>query len=105
MFKDWIDAGVIFTVAFANALIGLIQKAKAENAIAALAAVVKTEATVIRDDQKFRIPSSELVPGDWVGLGTGDRVPADVRLVEVFDLQLDESGLTGESMPVEKDVE
>lgn len=105
MFKDWIDAGVIFTVAFANVLIGLIQEAKAENAIAALAAVVKTEATVIRDDQKFRIPSSELVPGDWVGLGTGDRVPADVRLVEVFDLQLDESGLTGESMPVEKDVE
>lgn len=105
LFKDWIDAGVIFAVAFANALIGLIQEAKAENAIAALAAVVETEATVIRDDQKIRISSTELVPGDLVLLGTGDRVPADLRLVEVFNLQIDESGLTGESAPVEKDVE
>jgi cation-transporting P-type ATPase F len=102
LFKEVVDASVILAVALGNALIGFIQEAKAENAIAALTEVVTTEATVIRDDDKVRISSRELVPGDLILLAAGDRVPADVRLIEVFDLKIDESGLTGESLPVEK---
>ncbi|MDX2214015.1 MAG: cation-transporting P-type ATPase [Oculatellaceae cyanobacterium bins.114] len=99
---EWIDAGVIFGVTILNAVIGFIQEAKAENAIAALADSVTTEATLLRDGQKQVMSSSELVPGDLVLLSSGDKVPADLRLIEVFDLQIDESGLTGESVPVEK---
>ncbi|MEP0913890.1 cation-transporting P-type ATPase [Leptolyngbya sp. GB1-A1] len=99
---EWIDAGVIFGVTIINAVIGFIQESKAENAIAALAESVTTEATILRDGQKQVISSSELVPGDLVLLASGDKVPADLRLIEVFDLQIDESGLTGESVPVEK---
>ena len=102
LFKEVVDAGVIFAVAIGNALIGHIQEARAESAIAALTEVVTTEATVVRDDEKIRIMSSELVPGDLLLLMAGDRIPADVRLIEAFDLQLDESALTGESLPVEK---
>jgi Ca2+-transporting ATPase len=102
LFKELVDAGVIFAVAVGNALIGYIQEARAENAIAALTEVVTTEATVIRDDDKVRISSRELVPGDLIMLTAGDRVPADLRLTEAFDLKIDESGLTGESLPVEK---
>jgi Ca2+-transporting ATPase len=102
LFKDWIDAGVILAVALLNAFIGFFQEFRAENAIAALAKVVTTETTVIRDGQKQRIPSIQLVPGDLVLLSAGDKVPADLRLVEVFDFQVSEAGLTGESAPVEK---
>ena len=102
LFKEVVDAGVIFAVAVANALIGYIQEARAENAIAALTEVITTEATVVRDDEKLRITSLELVPGDLILLTAGDRVPADLRLAEVFDLKIDESGLTGESLSVEK---
>ncbi|MGL4620841.1 MAG: HAD-IC family P-type ATPase, partial [Chroococcidiopsis sp.] len=75
---------------------------KAEGAIAALAQAVTTEATVLRDGQKIRIPSREIVPGDIVMLTSGDKVPADLRLVNSRNLQVDESALTGESVPVEK---
>ncbi|MGJ5632559.1 HAD-IC family P-type ATPase (plasmid) [Nostoc sp. CALU 1950] len=105
LFKDWLDAGVILAVALLNALIGCFQEFKAESAIAALAKVITTEATVVRDNQKRRIPSVEIVPGDLVLLGAGDKVPADVRLLEVFDFQIAEAGLTGESAPVEKDID
>ncbi|HEY9762929.1 MAG TPA: cation-transporting P-type ATPase [Trichocoleus sp.] len=101
---EWIDSGVIFGVTIINAAIGFIQESKAENAIAALAEAVTTEATVLRDGQKQVISSGELVPGDLVMLASGDKVPADLRLIEVFDIQIDESGLTGESVPVEKDL-
>lgn len=101
---EWIDAGVIFGVTLLNAVIGFIQESKAENAIAALAESVTTEATILRDGQKQVIASNELVPGDLVLLASGDKVPADLRLIEVCDLQIDESGLTGESVPVEKNL-
>jgi Ca2+-transporting ATPase len=73
-----------------------------QRAIAALAEVVTTESTVIRDGNKSRISSTELVPGDLVLLASGDKVPADLRLTEIKDLQVDESALTGESVPVNK---
>ncbi|HEY9761858.1 MAG TPA: cation-transporting P-type ATPase [Trichocoleus sp.] len=100
---SWTNAAVIWGVTVINAVIGFVQEAKAEGAIAALAQAVTTEATVIRDGQKTRIPSRDLVPGDLVLLTSGDKVPADLRLISTQNLQVDESGLTGESFPVEKD--
>ncbi|MDZ8023408.1 MAG: HAD-IC family P-type ATPase [Nostoc sp. DedQUE11] len=102
LLRDWIDAGVIFAVILINAIVGYIQESKAEGAIAALSKAVTTEATVIRDGQKTRLASTELVVGDLVLLASGDKVPADLRLLSVRGLQVDESALTGESVPVEK---
>lgn len=102
LLKDWVDAGVILGVTLINAVIGFIQESKAENAIAALAKSVTTEATVIRNGEKVRLNSRELVTGDLVLLASGDKVPADLRLVELRDLQVSEAALTGESVPVQK---
>ncbi len=101
---EFVNAGVIWGVTTTNALIGFIQESKAEGAINALAASVETSATVTRNRQKIRIPSAELVPGDLVYLTSGDKVPADLRLIKVRDLRIDESGLTGESQAVEKSI-
>ena len=102
LLAQWTNAGVIWGVTVINAIIGFIQESKAEGAIAALAEAVTTEATVIRNGHKARIPSQELVPGDIVLLTSGDKVPADLRLFNSRNLQVDESALTGESVPVEK---
>ena len=99
---EWVDSSVIFGVVFINAIVGFLQEAKAEKAIEALAKMVATETTVRRDSRKLRIHSEELVPGDVVLLQSGDRVPADLRLFHVRNLHLDESALTGESLPVAK---
>ncbi len=99
---EWVDASVIFGVVFINAIIGYLQEAKAEKAIDALAKMVITEATVRRGGEKLRIPSARLVPGDVVLLQSGDRVPADLRLLHQRNLQIEEAALTGESVPVEK---
>jgi Ca2+-transporting ATPase len=103
--QEWVDSGVIFGVVLVNAIIGYIQEFKAENALAALADTMVAEATVIRNGEKKRIPSAGLVPGDIVLLQAGDKVPADLRLLKIRDLQVNESALTGESVPVEKAVE
>lgn len=103
--QEWVDAGVIFGVVLVNAIIGFIQESKALKAIEALSKAVASEATVIRDGEKQRIPSAELTIGDLVVLQSGDKVPADLRLVQIRELQLDESALTGESVPVVKQVE
>lgn len=100
---EWVNAGVIWGVTTTNAIISFTQESQAESAIAALASAVRTEATVIRSGKKLKIPSQELVPGDLVLLTSGDKVPADLRLIKTRDLQIDESGLTGESVAVEKD--
>ncbi|WP_066383348.1 cation-translocating P-type ATPase [Anabaena sp. CA = ATCC 33047] len=99
---QWVNAWVIWGVTLINAIIGFIQESKAESAIAALASSVQTNATIIRNHQKVQVSSTELVPGDIVLLASGDKVPADLRLVQSRNLQVNESALTGESVAVEK---
>jgi len=100
--QEWVDAVVIFGVVLVNAIIGFIQEAKAVKAIEALARTMTTEATVLRAGEKQRISSAAVVPGDIVLLQSGDKVPADMRLFHSRDLQVDESALTGESVPGNK---
>ena len=102
LLQEWVDAGVIFGVVLVNAFIGFIQEAKAVKAIEALARTMTTEATVLRVGEKQRISAAEVVPGDIVLLQSGDKVPADMRLFQTRDIQVDESALTGESVPVDK---
>ena len=102
---EWVDAGVIFGVTLVNAAVGYIQEAKAEDAIAALARMAASFATVIRDGAKHSIAAAELVPGDVVLLAGGDKVPADLRLFQARELAIDESMLTGESLPVMKRID
>ena len=99
---EWVDSSVILAVVLLNAMVGFVQEAKAGKAIAALAQAVTTEASVRRDGRKQRVHSDQLVPGDVVLLQAGDRMPADLRLFRVKNLQVDESALTGESVPVHK---
>ncbi len=100
--KSWVDASVIFGVVLVNAVIGFIQEMSALRAIAALSRSLSVSAAVLRDGTRIVIPAVELVPGDIVFLQSGDKVPADLRLLRVKELQIDESALTGESVPVEK---
>lgn len=96
------DAGVILAVVFANSVIGFLQESKAEQAMGALRRLVVPQAKVVRGGEASRIAAQLLVPGDVVLLEAGDKVPADARLIETVDLSVDESILTGESVPVEK---
>ncbi|MFZ3209752.1 MAG: HAD-IC family P-type ATPase, partial [Geobacteraceae bacterium] len=100
--REWVDAGVIYGVVLVNAIIGLIQEAKAVKAIEALSQTLTSTATVLRGGERRQIPASELVPGDIVLLQSGDKVPADLRLLSSRELRIDESTLTGESVPVQK---
>ena len=100
----WVDAGVILGVVVLNAIIGFIQESKALNALAALSQVLVTEAVVLRASEKQRVDARDLVPGDIVLLQSGDKIPADIRLLRSRELQIDESTLTGESVPVRKAV-
>ncbi len=102
---EWIDSGVIVGVALANAVIGFIQEAKAEQAIESLREMLAPSAVVLRNGKKSVIPAIHLVPGDVVFLQSGDRIPADVRWLTVKNLSVDEAALTGESLPVEKNAE
>ena len=102
---SWTNAAVIWGVTVINAVIGYVQEAKAEGAIASLAKAVTTETTVLREGQTLQVPSQDLVPGDVVLLTSGDKVPADLRLLKTRNLQIDESALTGESVPVDKSVQ
>jgi len=97
-----IDASVILGVVLINGIVGFWQEQHAVATIDALAHSLTSEAVVLRDRHRFRIPSEKLVPGDLVALSSGDRVPADIRLLVTFEFQVNESALTGESVPVGK---
>lgn len=101
---EWVDAAVIFGVVLVNAIVGFIQEGNALKAIEALGQTLVTEAVVIRDGHKTRLNSAAIVPGDLVLLQSGDKVPADLRLLRCRELQVAEAALTGESVPVQKDL-
>jgi magnesium-transporting ATPase (P-type) len=98
----WLDAAVILGVVMINALLGFIQEGKAEKALDSIRNMLSPEARTLRDGETRLIPAEELVPGDVVLLESGDRVPADLRLVEVKNLRTEEAALTGESVPIDK---
>jgi Ca2+-transporting ATPase len=97
------EAIVILAIVILNAMLGFIQEARAEKSVRALMALAAPEATVVRDGDRQRIATNEMVPGDILLLEAGDKVPADARLIEDANLHTDEAPLTGESMPVAKD--
>jgi len=99
------DMGVIMAVVLATAIIGFIQEGKAEASLEALKKMMVPECTVLRDGEKKIIPARELVPGDVVLLEGGNRVPADLRLFSAKKLRIDEAMLTGESLPVSKNID
>ncbi len=96
------DTIVILGVVLLNSILGFVQEGKAEGALDALRSMMVQECMVIRDGREVRIPARDLVPGDVVLLESGDKIPADVRFMQVNNLHVDESSLTGESIPVRK---
>jgi magnesium-transporting ATPase (P-type) len=102
LLRHWIDAGVIAGVVVINAFIGFIQEGKAEKALEAIRDILSLQAVVRRDGRRREIPAEQVTLGDLVFLQSGDKVPADLRLLKVKELRIDESALTGESMPAEK---
>jgi potassium/sodium efflux P-type ATPase len=96
------DAAVILAVVFINTLVGFVQELRAGQAIEALSRMVPVKATIRRADDSLEVPADQIVPGDVVILQAGDRVPADLRLLEVDNLHVEEAALTGESLPVAK---
>ena len=101
----WTDTAVILGCVILNVIIGFIQEGKGEAAIEALKKMMVPECTVLRDGERKVIPARELVPGDVVLLEGGDRMPADLRLFFTKNVSADESALTGESVPVTKNIE
>ena len=103
--QEWTDAAIIMIVVILNAVLGVFQETRSEEAINALKKMATPNAHVRRDGQIVEIPSTELVPGDVVLLEAGDVVPADLRLTLTKSLKIEESALTGESVPVDKNSE
>ncbi len=97
-----LESLVIAVIVLFAVLLGFVQEYRAERAIEALQKLAAPHATVVREGEEKKVPARELVPGDVVVLHTGDRVPADARLLEAINLQAEEAALTGESVPVEK---
>lgn len=102
---DWPDVIIILAVIILNGIIGTVQEVKAQSSLDALKKLASPETTVIRDGQRIKIRSTQLVVGDVVVLEEGDTIGADVRLIEARNLKTNESSLTGESVPVEKNSE
>lgn len=103
IFGDLADTIIIFVIIILNAVVGFIQEFRAEKAMEALKKMSITKTQVMRDDKPLEIESKDLVPGDIVILEAGNVVPADIRLYEINALRIDESSLTGESVPVDKE--
>jgi magnesium-transporting ATPase (P-type) len=102
MLNLWVDAGIIFGVVVLNALLGFIQEGKAEKALDSIRNMLSAEARTVRAGETRLISAEELVPGDVVTLESGDKVPADLRLVDAKNLRTEEAALTGESVPADK---
>jgi P-type Ca2+ transporter type 2C len=96
------DAAIILAIVIASATLGFTQEYRSEKAVEALKKMTAPTASVLRDGKEVRIPAAQLVPGDIILLYTGDKVPADARLIESFTMKTDEASLTGESSPVNK---
>src|SRR5215468_10401189 len=105
MLSLWIDAGIIFAVVVLNALLGFLQEGKAERALDSIRNMLSAEARTMRSGETRMIPAEQLVPGDVVLLESGDKIPADLRLIEAKNLRTEEAALTGESVPAEKTVD
>ena len=101
--NDYFDAIIIIAIVILNAIMGVVQEAKAEKSIEALKEMTPPKAKVIREGRTKEINAEELVPGDIIILEAGNFVPADVRLIESFQLKIEESSLTGETEPILKD--
>lgn len=101
----WIDTGVILGVVIINAIIGFVQEGKAEDALASIRKMLSQNAQARRNGQWIEVEADTLVPGDMVRLRSGDRVPADLRLIETTNLRIEESALTGESVPADKNTD
>jgi P-type Ca2+ transporter type 2C len=99
---EWAEAAAITAIVVLNAILGVVQEQRAEEALAALKKLSAPEAHGLRGGRRISIPSEELVPGDIVFLEAGNFIPADVRLLEAVNLQIEEASLTGESLPVNK---
>ncbi len=100
---DYIEAAAILAIVVLNAILGVVQERKAEEALAALRRLAAPDALVLREGHRQTCPASELVPGDVVFLEAGNFIPADLRLIETVNLRIEEAALTGESVPVTKD--
>ncbi|AGA85780.1 cation-transporting P-type ATPase [Stutzerimonas stutzeri] len=101
----WVDTFVILVVVVLNVVIGFVQEGKAEKALQAIRHLLAPHAVVLRDGRQQDIDAADLVPGDVVLLASGDSLPADVRLLQARNLRVDEAALTGESVPVDKQVD
>ncbi|MGB7979314.1 MAG: cation-transporting P-type ATPase [Candidatus Nanopelagicales bacterium] len=99
---DWVDFSVILAVAVITALIGFIQEGRAHDALEGIKNMLSLDARARRDDQWQQVPAEDLVPGDIIRVRSGDKVPADLRLLEAVNLRVEESALTGEAVPSEK---
>jgi len=99
---DYVEAAAIMAIVVLNAVLGIVQERRAEEALAALKKLASPDAQVLRDGSRRSIPAYELVPGDIVFLEAGNFIPADVRLLEAVNLRVEEASLTGESLPVQK---
>ncbi|WP_209280931.1 HAD-IC family P-type ATPase [Kocuria sp. JC486] len=100
--QEWVDTGVIVLVVVINAVIGFVQEGRAEKALEGIRQMLSASASVRRDGLWSTVEAEDLVPGDIVRLSAGDRVPADIRLLEAANLTAEESALTGESVPADK---
>ena len=103
--REYADAITILLIVFVNAVLGFFQEYKAERSLEALKGMTAPEASVLRGGFRKRIKASELVLGDIIFLETGDKVPADARIIEITGLEVEEAALTGESHPVKKRID